>query len=101
MTRYVIIGGGAVGGVDIYSFARDSDVHPIISYPGATPPGAVRLAGDDVFALALELGGTVTGEHGIGLLTRDCLAREAGADVQASIKAALDPRGILNPGKRF
>lgn len=68
------------------------------------PVGAVRQAGDDVFALALNLGGTVTGEHGVGLLKRDWLAREVGQDildVQNSIKAALDPRGILNPAKGF
>jgi glycolate oxidase len=93
-------------GVNIYSFAHagDGNVHPIISYDDSTPPEAVRQAGDDVFALALDLGGTVTGEHGIGLLKRDWLAREAGQDVldvQNSIKAALDPRGILNPAKGF
>lgn len=66
-------------------------------------PDAVREAGNDLFALALELG-AVTGEHGVGLLKRDWLAREAGADVldvHARIKSALDPRGILNPGKGF
>ena len=68
------------------------------------PPDAVREAGNDIFALALDLGGTVTGEHGVGLLKRDWLAREAGADVldvHATLKSALDPRGILNPAKGF
>jgi glycolate oxidase len=93
-------------GVAIYCFAHagDGNLHPIISYDQATLPDAVRQAGDDVFALALELGGTVTGEHGIGMLKRDWLAREVGPDVldvQTAIKTALDPRGILNPAKKF
>lgn len=88
----------------IYSFAHagDGNLHPIVGYE--TLDAAVRRAGDDLFALALDLGGTVTGEHGVGLLKRDWLAREAGPevlDVQAAVKAALDPQGILNPGKAF
>jgi glycolate oxidase len=62
----------------------------------------VHDAADAIFGLALELGGTVTGEHGIGLLKRDWLAREVGPDVISvhhDLKAALDPHGILNPGK--
>jgi glycolate oxidase len=98
----------AVHDVDIFAFAHagDGNLHPIISYPVALaePPRNARLAADDVFALALDLGGTVTGEHGVGLLKRDWLARELGPDVldvHDSLKAALDPRGILNPGKGF
>ena len=98
-------------GVDIYAFAHagDGNVHPIISCPGdlhdldALPP-EVTAAGDDLFALALRLGGTVTGEHGVGTLKRDWMARELGPDalrVHRSIKEALDPRGILNPGKAY
>lgn len=91
-------------GVGIYSFAHagDGNLHPIIGYDRMSD--AVQRAGDDIFALALELGGTVTGEHGIGLLKRDWLAREVGQDVldvHASLKAALDPHGILNPRKAF
>ncbi|MFD9701755.1 FAD-binding oxidoreductase [Lentzea sp. NPDC059081] len=95
-------------GVDIYSFAHagDGNLHPIIAYDRSAQrlPDAVREAGDDIFALALDLGGTVTGEHGVGLFKRDWLAREVGADVldvHATLKSALDPRGILNPGKGF
>lgn len=94
--------------VRIYSFAHagDGNLHPIIGYDRRSPvaPAAAQRAADDVFALALELGGTVSGEHGIGLLKRDWLAREVGPDVldvHASIKSALDPLGILNPGKGF
>ena len=49
-----------------------------------------------------SLGGTVTGEHGVGLLKRDGMARELGPGVlamQRAVKQALDPDGILNPGK--
>jgi len=51
---------------------------------------------------AIDLGGTVTGEHGVGLLKRAGAARELGPAVvamQRAIKAALDPQNILNPGK--
>jgi glycolate oxidase len=93
-------------GVAIFTFAHagDGNLHPIISYDATLdePPLAVRTAADAIFALALDLGGTVTGEHGIGLLKRDWLAREVGPDVLGvhhDIKAALDPRAVLNPGK--
>lgn len=52
--------------------------------------------------LALELDGTITGEHGIGLKLRDMLVEEVGvegADMMRRIKFALDPKGILNPDK--
>ncbi|GAA2849449.1 FAD-linked oxidase [Actinoplanes cyaneus] len=84
--------------------AGDGNLHPLIvagSHGSPIPEAAVR-AGDDIFALALELGGTVTGEHGIGVLKRQWLAREAGPlslDLQHRLKAVFDPLGILNPGK--
>ncbi|MCC9192036.1 FAD-binding oxidoreductase, partial [Arthrobacter sp. zg-Y916] len=55
-----------------------------------------------MFHLAKSLGGTLTGEHGIGLLKRDWLREELGdvsLEVMHTIRAALDPLGILNPGK--
>jgi len=53
-------------------------------------------------ALALSLGGTITGEHGVGLLKRDWLRRELGdvsLRLHRQLKATFDPQGILNPGK--
>ena len=55
-------------------------------------------------ALGLELGGTITGEHGVGVLKQEWLATEIGPvalDLHRKVKAALDPKGILNPGKVF
>ncbi|BCY11833.1 FAD-binding oxidoreductase [Actinoplanes sp. L3-i22] len=84
--------------------AGDGNLHPIIvagSYGSPIPEAASRAA-DEIFELALTLGGTVTGEHGVGVLKRQWLAREAGPfslGLQQQIKAVFDPHGILNPGK--
>jgi glycolate oxidase len=62
---------------------------------------AALSAFDEMTATALRLGGTITGEHGVGQLKRSWLSREldpAAAGVHAAVKAALDPKGILNPG---
>ena len=58
----------------------------------------------DLVARALRLGGTCTGEHGVGLHKMDFLVTEAGAgavDMMRTIKRALDPKNIMNPGKIF
>jgi len=57
-----------------------------------------------VFALALDLGGTLSGEHGVGVLKRPYLESALGPvsiEIQRRIKHALDPQNILNPGKMF
>jgi len=84
--------------------AGDGNLHPNILVDRDDPASlaAGRRAFDDIMALGLALGGTVTGEHGIGLLKRDWLERElgpVGLRVHRAIKAALDPAGIMNPGK--
>ena len=59
---------------------------------------------DDILELGLSLGGTITGEHGVGAIKVDWLEREIGPvslDVHRAIKDALDPAGLLNPGKVF
>ncbi|MEV4419775.1 FAD-linked oxidase C-terminal domain-containing protein [Patulibacter sp. NPDC049589] len=88
----------------VFAHAGDGNVHPIVvvDRDADDVPEHVAEAVEAVFALALRLGGTVTGEHGIGLLKRDWVAREVGEDVdriQHQIKSLLDPGGILNPGK--
>ncbi|MEU6715272.1 FAD-linked oxidase C-terminal domain-containing protein [Nonomuraea sp. NPDC046802] len=84
--------------------AGDGNLHPVFIFDHGTvePPPEVWAAADEVFKHALKLGGTLTGEHGVGLLKRRWLALEAGpvaSEVQRSIKAVFDPLGILNPGK--
>jgi glycolate oxidase len=84
--------------------AGDGNLHPLISTPPGdeAAQGRAQAAFRDIIADALALGGTVTGEHGVGLLKRDGLAQELSPEVvamQRAVKAALDPHGILNPGK--
>jgi glycolate oxidase len=81
--------------------AGDGNLHPII-VAGHPISAAVHRAADEIFGLALRLGGTVTGEHGVGVLKRAWLERELGPaahDLQRRIKDLFDPYGILNPGK--
>jgi len=64
----------------------------------------VELAMSEIFDKAIELGGTITGEHGVGLAKKPYLERQFGASEMGllrKVKAALDPEGILNPGKIF
>jgi len=86
--------------------AGDGNLHPlIITEPGDTAAVARAQAGfEEILDAAIALGGTVTGEHGVGLLKRGGLAREMAPEVLAmhrAVKRALDPRGVLNPGKVF
>ncbi len=90
--------------IGTFGHAGDGNLHPTIVYPHDDPAAAERAlaAFDDILSLALDLDGTVTGEHGVGLLKRTVLGREldpVARSMHASIKAALDPLGILNPGK--
>jgi glycolate oxidase len=81
----------------------DGNMHPTVIV-GCADPDAVRRAEaafDAVMELGLRLGGTVTGEHGVGTLKREWLEREigpTGVDLQRRIREAFDPLGILNPG---
>ena len=83
--------------------AGDGNLHPLSSPPRRRRrPERAQAAFDEIIDAAIDLGGTVTGEHGVGLLKRAGMEREIGPDVLAmhrAIKAALDPQGILNPGK--
>ncbi|MEP7090782.1 MAG: FAD-linked oxidase C-terminal domain-containing protein [Nocardioidaceae bacterium] len=84
--------------------AGDGNLHPLL----LTPPGdenaraAAQAAFEDILDEAIALGGTVTGEHGVGLLKRDGMRRELdplSVELQRAIKSTLDPLGVFNPGK--
>ncbi|GAB7049697.1 FAD-binding oxidoreductase [Catenuloplanes indicus] len=84
--------------------AGDGNMHPNIVVDRTDPAVLTRgrAVFNEIMELGLALGGTCTGEHGVGLLKREWLAREAGPvgmRVQRAIKDALDPAGLLNPGK--
>ncbi|GAB3253973.1 FAD-binding oxidoreductase [Arthrobacter pigmenti] len=84
--------------------ASDGNLHPMIvmAEKDSVTEGPAKDALGEMFYLAKRLGGTLTGEHGVGLLKRDWLLPELGEvslEVQHAIKDALDPKGILNPGK--
>ncbi len=83
--------------------AGDGNTHPIIVYDAADPASEQRAreAFGEVMQAAIRLGGTITGEHGVGRTKKAALPDQLGADVMAlsrRIKDALDPDGILNPG---
>ncbi|RRQ29412.1 FAD-binding protein [Rhodococcus sp. Eu-32] len=92
-------------GVDVATMAHagDGNLHPIFVVPHNNSVGdAVWAAAGEVFQTALRLGGTLTGEHGVGVLKKQWLGNETGPDVgelSRGIKAVFDPLGILNPGK--
>ena len=90
--------------VPTVAHAGDGNLHPVFVFDRLLPeiPAEVWAAADEVFREALALGGTLTGEHGVGTLKRHWLGEELGAPTLAAnlaIKQALDPLGILNPGK--
>jgi D-lactate dehydrogenase (cytochrome) len=90
----------------IVGHVGDGNFHTVILIDPADPAALDRAYGLDakIVARALSLGGSCTGEHGIGLGKREFLEQEVGAEalaVMRSVKTALDPKGILNPGKIF
>jgi D-lactate dehydrogenase (cytochrome) len=89
----------------IVGHVGDGNFHTVILVP-PEPDGLARAWELDkkIVARALDLGGSCSGEHGVGIGKREFLEREHGADALAvmySVKQALDPRGIMNPGKIF
>ena len=76
-------------------------MHPTVVY-GLDEAEAARAAFEAIVRLALDLGGTITGEHGVGLLKTNALSWEldsVAADLHQEIKRAIDPEGLFNPGK--
>lgn len=87
-----------------FGHAGDGNLHPTFVWDRGDTAAEERAhaACEELYAEAIALGGTVTGEHGIGAARRAFLVDQVGTDavdVMRSIKAALDPLGILNPGK--
>jgi len=92
--------------IGVVGHAGDGNMHPTIVYDAADPDQVAAAA--DAFGRILDagraLGGTVTGEHGIGRIKQDFLAREVGPvalQVHRAIKRALDPQDLFNPGSMF
>src|SRR5581483_10116442 len=87
--------------IGVCAHAGDGNTHPVVVFDAAdeAQTARARASFDDIMALGLELGGTITGEHGVGLLKKEWLARELGPDaleLQRGIKGVFGPLGLLN-----
>lgn len=86
--------------------AGDGNLHPVVVYNAHDAAATARAvaAFEALMTHALELGGTITGEHGVGTLKREFLSRQLSSSslaLQRRIKAAFDPDNLMNPGKVF
>lgn len=89
--------------IPVVAHAGDGNTHPIIVFDRGDPEARDRAyrAFNEIMHLAIQLGGTITGEHGVGRAKKTALPDQLGSDVMAlsrKIKNAMDPLGILNPG---
>lgn len=92
--------------IPLFGHAGDGNLHPNILFDPSSPSDllAVERAAIEIFERAIALGGALSGEHGIGTLKRQFLELNLGApavDTMRKVKSALDPAGIMNPGKIF
>lgn len=92
--------------IGTFGHAGDGNLHPTIVCDERDKEQMVRVdeAVDEIFAAALELGGTLSGEHGIGLSKAPYMPlemKDAGMKAMVAIKRALDPNNVLNPGKMY
>jgi glycolate oxidase len=92
--------------IGTFGHAGDGNLHPTLLLDERVPEELAQMkkAFAEVVEAAIKLGGSITGEHGVGLLKRDFLPRQAGAagvETMKRFKAAMDPNNILNPGKMF
>ncbi|MFI5639883.1 FAD-binding oxidoreductase [Streptomyces goshikiensis] len=92
--------------IGVCAHAGDGNTHPVVCFDPADADETrrARESFDAIMALGLALGGTITGEHGVGVLKKEWLARElgpVGMEMQRAVKRAFDPLGLLNPGKLF
>jgi D-lactate dehydrogenase (cytochrome) len=83
--------------------AGDGNLHVTLSYNNEDAYRRAKIANEAIIYKAIDLEGTATGEHGVGLGKAKFMVHEHGPalDVMAALKQALDPQGILNPGKIF
>ncbi len=84
--------------------AGDGNLHPVVCFDGTDPDQVKRVeaASEELFEKVIELGGTLTGEHGIGLAKIPYMTMEhdeVSMDIMQSVKHLFDPNNILNPGK--
>lgn len=92
--------------IPVFGHAGDGNLHPNIlcDRRDAAEITRVREAAREIFEAAVSMGGTLSGEHGIGVLKKQFMELDAGPDALAlmrRIKQAVDPEGIMNPGKVF
>ncbi|PZT71997.1 MULTISPECIES: FAD-binding oxidoreductase [unclassified Streptomyces] len=92
--------------IGVCAHAGDGNTHPVVCFDPADADESrrARESFDEIMALGLALGGTITGEHGVGVLKKEWLARElgeTGVELHRGVKRAFDPLGLLNPGKIF
>lgn len=90
--------------VATYGHAGDGNLHANILFDSPDQRPKVEVALRSMAELAVSVGGTITGEHGVGLAKRDLLPLEQSEGVlqlQRQLKAVFDPEGLLNPGKIF
>ncbi|AZL07376.1 FAD-binding oxidoreductase [Brevibacterium aurantiacum] len=90
--------------IALVAHAGDGNTHPSVFFDASDEEQTARAQEifGEIMRIGLELGGTITGEHGVGFLKRDWLNNEldeGSRRIQIAVKNALDPRGILNPGK--
>jgi glycolate oxidase subunit GlcD len=88
-----------------WGHAGDGNLHTTFLVDAEDPQevGAAARASEELFALALRLGGTISGEHGVGAVKRHWLERQLGPrvfELHAAVKQAFDPKNLLNPGKK-
>jgi glycolate oxidase len=89
--------------IGTFGHAGDGNMHPTVVYDRDDPAqvDSARRAFGEILDLTLDLGGTITGEHGVGALKVDAAREELGDahDLHRAIKRTLDPANLLNPGK--
>ena len=103
LAEFATARGGELGlAAPVFGHAGDGNLHLSVAYEGEEGESRANAFGRELALTAIEMGGTCTGEHGIGIGKRRYLEAEFGPEavaVMRSIKEAFDPNGILNPGK--